>query len=294
MKQYATPIHVIAPAGAVNKSAVKKGIRYLSSSLHLSCLPGASLYDKQGSLAGSDANRLADLQLALDDVKSGAIWIARGGYGTTRIADGIRWTSFLKKPRWLIGFSDITTLHIHLSNNNIPSIHGPMVGQVSDPTQKVAVDLVASILNNDLPDYSLYSDKNNKHGKAVGKITGGNLTLICSSLGTKSEIITDNKILFIEEINEAAYHVDRMLVQLKRADKLKKLKGLIVGHMTNITDEKEFGKTSIQIISDLMKEYSFPICFQFPSGHESPNMPLILGLQSELIVGKHEVELRYL
>lgn len=293
MKQNFPTIHVIAPAGVVNKSNTKKGIEYVNS-LQFSCILGASLYHKEGSLAGTDTNRLADLQLALDDVKSTAIWIARGGYGTTRIVDEIRWSKFLKKPRWLIGFSDITTLHIHLSNNDIPSIHAPMVAQASDPTQKVAVDLVASILNNDLPSYSLYSDKNNRTGKAIGKITGGNLTLICSSLGTKSEIITDNKILFFEEINEAAYRIDRMLVQLKRAGKLKKIKGLIVGHMTNVTDEKEFGKSAIEIITDIVKEYSFPVCFQFPSGHESPNMPLILGMQSELTVEKNNVLLRYL
>lgn len=293
MKQNSTTIHVIAPAGVVNKVNVKKGIEYVTS-LHFSCTAGASLYNKQGSLAGSDTNRLIDLQLALDDVKSTAIWMARGGYGTTRIIDEIRWSKFLKKPRWLIGFSDITALHIHLSNNNIPSIHGPMVSEASDPTQKIAVDLIASILNNDLPSYSLYSDKNNKMGKATGKITGGNLTLICSSLGTKSEIITDNKILFIEEINEAAYRIDRMLVQLKRAGKLKKLKGLIVGQIINVTDEKEFGKSATEIITDIVKEYSFPVCFQFPSGHDSPNMPLILGMQSELIIDKNEVRLRYL
>jgi muramoyltetrapeptide carboxypeptidase len=293
MKQTSKKIHVVAPAGAVNKSAAKKGLEYLRS-LHFSFIEGASLYNKDGYLAGTDADRLSDLQTALDDTKSAAIWIARGGYGTTRIIDDIRWTKFLKNPRWIIGFSDITSVHIHLSNNNIPSIHGPMVAQASDPIQKVAVDLVASILNNDLPGYALYSDKNNRTGKATGKITGGNLTLICSTLGTKSEIITDNKILFIEEINEAAYRVDRMLVQLKRAGKLKKLKGLIVGHMTNIEEEKEFGKSYIEIINGLVEEYAFPVCFQFPSGHETPNMPLILGMQSELIVDKNEVQLRYL
>lgn len=293
MKQDSITIHVIAPAGVVNKSNVKKGIEYITS-LNFSCLAGASLYAKNGSLAGEDINRLDDIQLAIDNTTSAAIWMARGGYGTTRIIDEIRWSKFFKKPRWLIGFSDITALHIHLSNNNIPSIHGPMVSQASDPTQQIAVDLVASILKNDLPSYSLYSDKNNKAGKAIGEITGGNLTLICSSLGTKSEIITDNKILFIEEVGEAAYRIDRMLIQLKRAGKLKKLKGLIVGHMTNITDEKEFGKSSIEIILDIAKEYKFPICFKFPSGHESPNIPLILGMKSELIVGKNEVKLSYL
>ena len=293
MKQSPKTIHVVAPAGAVNKKAAKKGIQYLNS-LDFSFIEGANLYNKDGYLAGTDSERLSDLQSALDDKKSAAIWIARGGYGTSRIIDTLSWNKFLKNPRWLIGFSDITALHIHLSNNNIPSIHGPMVAQASDPTQKVAIDLIASILNNDLPDYSLYSDKNNRTGKASGPITGGNLTLICCSLGTKSEIITDNKILFIEEINEAAYRIDRMLVQLKRAGKLKKIKGLIVGHMTNIEEEKEFGKSYIEIISDLVKEYSFPVCFQFPSGHETPNMPLILGMQSELIVGKNEVKLRYL
>ena len=144
------------------------------------------------------------------------------------------------------------------------------------------------------PEYLLYSDKNNRKGNSKATITGGNLTLITSTIGTSTEIITKNKILFIEEIGEAAYRIDRMLVQLKRANKLKKIKGLIVGHMTNITDEKEFGKTVTEIIIEHTKEYTFPICFQFPAGHEAPNMPLILGMKSELIITEKEVQLRYL
>lgn len=293
MNQPSSTIHIIAPAGVVNKVSLKKGIRYLTT-LHFSCLLGSALFLKQGSLAGTDEERLVDLQNALNNTKTRAIWMARGGYGTTRIIDQIKWNSFFKKPSWIIGFSDITALHIHLSNNNIPSIHGPMVAQAADPAQKIAIDLVAAILENDLPSYALYSDSYNKLGKAIAPITGGNLTLICSSLGTKTEINTDNKILLIEEIGEAAYHIDRLLVQLKRAGKLKKLKGIIVGHMTNITDEKEFGKSVSEIILEQCAGFSFPICFQFPAGHGAPNMPIILGMKSELIVNKNEVTLRYL
>ena len=293
MNNVQATIHIIAPAGIVNKPSVKKGIQYLKN-LNFTCIEGESLFLKQGSFAGPDTKRLADIQLALNDTKALAIWMARGGYGTTRIIDTIKWSFFFKSHSWLIGYSDITSLHIHLSNNNIPSIHGPMVSQVAEQDQKSAVDLVVSILNNDLPSYNLYSDPHNKLGKAVGSITGGNLTLICSSLGTKTEIITDNKILFIEEIGEAAYHIDRMLMQLKRAGKLKKLKGIIVGHMTNITQEKEFGKSVREIIREHCSEFSFPICFEFPAGHEVPNMPIILGMKSELIVTKNEVALRYL
>jgi muramoyltetrapeptide carboxypeptidase len=286
-------IHIIAPAGIVNKPSVKKGLRYLKK-FNFSCVEGEALFLKQGSLAGPDTKRLADIQLALNDTKALAIWMARGGYGTTRIIDTIKWSLFFKSPSWLIGYSDITSLHIHLSNNNIPSIHGPMISQAAEQDQKSAIDLVVSILNNDLPSYALYSDQHNKLGKAVGSITGGNLTLICSSLGTQTEIITDNKILFIEEIDEAAYHIDRLFVQLKRAGKLKKLKGIIVGHMTNITHEKEFGKSIREIIREHCDQFSFPICFEFPAGHEAPNMPIILGMKSELIVTKNEVTLRYL
>jgi muramoyltetrapeptide carboxypeptidase len=286
-------IHVIAPAGVVNKTNVQNGIKYISQ-LGLTCITGKSLFKKNGSLAGVDKDRLADLQNALNDDNATAIWMARGGYGTTRILDQIKWNSFFKNPTWLIGFSDITALHIQLSNHNIPSIHGPMITQAANPEHAVGVNLVSSILNNELPEYLLYSDKNNRKGSCKAPITGGNLTLITSTLGTATEIISDNKILFIEEIGEAAYRIDRMLVQLKRAHKLKKLKGLIIGHMTNITDEKEFGKTAIEIILEHTKEYTFPICFQFPSGHEAPNMPLILGMKSELIITEKEVRLRYL
>lgn len=286
-------IHVVAPAGAVNKINLSRGLAYLSG-MNFLLKPGKSVFKAHGYFAGSDSDRLTDLQLALDDSKALAIWIARGGYGCTRIMDTIRWTRFLKKPSWLIGFSDITTLHIHLSNHNIPSIHGPMVAQAADPVHKEAVDLVTSILNNDFPDYLLRSNKNNRPGKVKAPVTGGNLTLICSTIGTASEIITENKILFIEEVGEAAYRIDRMMVQLKRAGKLKKLKGLIVGHMTDITHEGEFGQSVSDIILYHTKEYAFPICFDFPAGHEAPNMPLILGLKSELIIDKTEVSLRYL
>ena len=286
-------IHIVAPAGAVNKKNVKGGIKFLSS-LGLSCTPGLALFKSDGYLAGTDADRLHDIQTALNDSDALAVWAARGGYGTTRIIDQIKWNKFFKKPSWLIGFSDITALHIHLSNNNIPSIHGPMVGQAINEECQESVQLVASILKNDFPEYELTGHAMNRAGKATGPITGGNLTLICSTLGTATEIITDNKILFIEDINEAAYKIDRMLVQLKRAGKLNRLKGLIVGHMTEVTDEKQFGKTAFEIITEHTKDFSFPVCFQFPAGHETPNMPLILGMKSELIVEKKQIRLRYL
>lgn len=291
--QKPSKIHIVAPAGAVNKLIIQKGIKYIQA-FDFTCLPGKSIFAKNGYLAGTDANRLADIQTALDDSSAAAIWAARGGYGTTRIIDQIRWTKFFKKPVWFIGFSDMTAVHIHLSNHDIPSIHGPMVSQAADETYQEGVKLVTSILKNELPEYLLRSTKYNRTGKARAPITGGNLTLICSTIGTATEIKTDNKILFIEEVSEAAYHIDRMLVQLKRAGKLKKLKGLIVGHMTNIIEEEKFGKTVFEIISEHTKEYSFPIAFQFPAGHEVPNMPLILGMKSELIVEKTEVRLRYL
>ncbi len=286
-------IHIIAPAGAVNKKNVKGGMKFLSS-LGLSCAPGPALFKSDGYLAGTDADRLHDIQTAINDPKALAVWAARGGYGTTRIIDQIKWNKFFKKPSWLIGFSDITALHIHLSNNNIPSIHGPMVGQAINEDCQESVQLVASILKNDFPEYALTGHAMNKAGKATGPITGGNLTLICATLGTATEIITDNKILFIEDINEAAYKIDRMMVQLKRAGKLNRLKGLIVGHMTEVTDEKQFGKNVFEIIIEHTKDFSFPVCFQFPAGHETPNMPLILGMKSELTVEKKQIRLRYL
>lgn len=286
-------IHVVATAGKTDKAKVRKGIKTFSS-FGFSCIEGLSLFKQDGYLAGPDSDRLKDLQIALNDSSALAIWMARGGYGTTRILDQIQWKKFIKNPGWIIGFSDITAIHIHLSNLGIASIHGPMVSQAADPEYNDSLTVLQSILHNDFPEYLLNSAKENRQGKAKAPITGGNLTLIISSLGTATEILTDNKILFIEEVSEAAYRVDRMMVQLKRAGKLKKLKGLIIGHMTNITEEKEFGKSVTDIILEHTKEYSFPICFNFPAGHEIPNMPVILGMQSELIVEKTEVRLRYL
>jgi muramoyltetrapeptide carboxypeptidase len=285
-------IHIVAPAGKADKTQTRKGIKLISG-LGFTCLEGKSLYHKDGYFAGNDTERLFDFQTAIND-DTLAIWAARGGYGITRIIDLIHWKKFIKNPAWIIGFSDITAIHIYLSNIGIPSIHGPMVSQIADPSYKEEISVLKGIFENKFPEYQLPSHKENRTGKTKGTITGGNLTLITSTIGTASEIITDGKILFIEEVGESAYRIDRMLVQLKRSGKLKKIKGLIVGHMTNISEEKEFGRTVFDIISEHTSEYTFPVCYNFPAGHDKPNMPLILGQQCKLTVEKSTVLLSYL
>jgi muramoyltetrapeptide carboxypeptidase len=286
-------IHIVAPAGVTTKAKTRKGIKTISG-FGFNCIEGKSLFNKNGYLAGTDKERLADFQFAINDNPI-AVWAARGGYGCSRIIDQINWKKFIKKPCWIVGFSDITIIHIFLSNNGIPSIHGPIINQAGDGVYKDEIIILSNLLKRYIfPEYILKTSIQNRIGEAISSITGGNLTLITSSLGTSSEIITDNKILFIEEVGEAAYRIDRMLIQLKRAGKLQKLRGLIIGHMTNITDEKEFGKTVSEIFLEHVSDYTFPVCFHFPAGHEAPNMPIILGMKAKLIVSKKSVSLKYL
>ncbi len=251
----------------------------------------------QNYFSGTDAQRLKELQSFLDDKNISAILFGRGGYGMGRIIDKIDFTTFIKHPKWLIGFSDITILHSHIfSNFKIATLHAPMAAAFNDGgfKDKYTGSLFAALAG-DKGMYTAAANKQNKVGVATGKLVGGNLSLLANAVGTASDIKTNNHILFIEDIGEQLYVADRMLYQLKRSGKLNTIAGLVVGGFTDMKDtERPFGKNIFQLIKDIVKEYDYPICFNFPISHNRENVAVKIGCRYQLSVNKNEVSLKEL
>ncbi len=243
-------------------------------------------------LSGTDEERLADFQQMLDDDEVKAILCARGGYGTSRIIDSIDFDKFKKLPKWIIGYSDITVLHAHIySNYYISSIHAPMAGAFRDEGSKNEYVLsLKHVLEGKKIKYSCETHEFNRKGEAVGELVGGNLALMAHLIGSSSEMKTRGKILFLEDVGEYLYNIDRMMIQLKRSGKLKKLGGLIIGRFTDNKDtERPFAKTAYEIVRDIISEYDYPVCFGFPVSHEKENLALKIGIGYKLKVGKGKV-----
>jgi muramoyltetrapeptide carboxypeptidase len=249
----------------------------------------------------TDKERLADFQQMLDDDSVQAVLCGRGGYGTGRIIDQIDFRKFKKQPKWVIGYSDITVLHSHLySNYYIASLHAPMASafndesQPPDPAGKTSTNEYVLSLRNALEGkklkYVCVPHELNRKGEAIGELVGGNLALLAHLTGTDSDIKTRGRILFLEDVGEYLYNVDRMLYQLKRSGKLAKLGGLIIGGFTDMKDtERPFGKTPYEIIRDIVDEYKYPVCFGFPVSHEKENYALKIGTGYKLRVTKTKV-----
>ncbi|MFT3681606.1 MAG: LD-carboxypeptidase [Ferruginibacter sp.] len=244
--------------------------------------------------SGTDEERLDELQAMLDSDAVNAILFGRGGYGVSRIIDKIDFTQFKKKPKWLIGYSDITALHSHIhSSLKIATLHSPMAAAFNDGGDKtIYVQALLKTLKGKKTKYKCATHALNKQGTATGELVGGNLSLLAHLTGTASDINTKNKILFIEDIGEQIYSTDRMMQQLKRSGKLDKLAGLIAGGFTDVKDtERPFGKTVFETIADAVKEYNYPVCFDFPVKHGTENYPLKVGGTYELKVGRTAVQL---
>ncbi|OYU54077.1 MAG: LD-carboxypeptidase [Chitinophagaceae bacterium BSSC1] len=252
---------------------------------------------QQNYFSGSDAERLADLQAMMDDPTVKAILCGRGGYGVSRIIDGLDFKQFKKHPKWIIGFSDITVLHAHLNSViKTASIHAPMAGAFNDGgAENEWVQSLRKAIKGQLTNYSCLANPLNKLGKAYGDIIGGNLSLLVHLIGTASSIKTKGKILFIEDIGEHVYQVDRMMVQLKRAGLLKDLAGLIIGGFTDMEDTTvPFGKSVQECIAEHLEEYDYPVCFDFPVSHAKENYAIKIGLPHQLLVGKNKTSLKEL
>lgn len=292
-------IAIIAPARKVSPPEMQPAISILES-WGLKVVLGKNLYKKDFQFAGTDAERLKDLQSALNDKSIKAILFARGGYGTMRLMDNLLFTEFAKNPKWLIGFSDITALHLEASVINIETVHAPMALNFATTPAKT-INQLKKILFGDRLSYVVKKSKLNRPGTAKGVLIGGNLSMIYASMGTLSYSDFFNKILFIEDLDEYLYHLDRMMVSLDLAAVLMNISGLIVGGMNNMRDNTKkfgfktnnpFGKTAHKIIRERVSRYDFPVCFDFPAGHIKNNNPLIFGREVELKVGK-EVSLDF-
>jgi muramoyltetrapeptide carboxypeptidase len=239
--------------------------------------------------SGTDKERASEIQKYLDDKNVKAILCGRGGYGTGRIIDFLDFTKFVKHPKWMIGFSDITLLHSHIfSNYKIATLHAPMAAAFANKDHNPAnVDSLLLSLRGVKNNYKL-----NKFGEAKGKLVGGNIALLANAIATPSDLNTKNCILFIEDIGEQLYAMDRMLYQLKRSGKLKNLAALVVGDFTDMQDtERPFGKTIYEIIHDIVKEYDYPVCYNFPVGHGNENVALKVGANYMLNINKQGVSL---
>ncbi|MCK9255378.1 MAG: LD-carboxypeptidase [Bacteroidales bacterium] len=275
-------IAIISPAGSVNPEFVKSASNLINS-YQFQAIVFPSCLKKNFQFAGKDEDRLQDLQKALDDENIKAILCSRGGYGIIRILNKLNFEKFLEKPKWIIGFSDITNLHLALNKYNVMSIHGLMTKAMHEVPETVAVKNIFKILEGEKTKIICQSHKLNKKGEVEAEIIGGNLSIIYSLQATDFEIDTDNKILFIEDLNEYLYHLDRMMLSLKLAKKFDKLKALIVGSFSDMKDNQNaFGKTAYEIIAEHIAEFDFPVCFNFPLGHINNNMPIVCGQKYKL------------
>ena len=289
-------IAIVATARKISREELAPSIE-LFSSWGLQVVESPGLYEIENQMAGSDKNRTQMLQWALDDDSIEAIICARGGYGTVRIIDQIDFSHFAQHPKWIIGYSDVTVLHSHIQKNfGIPTLHAIMpINIPSDAVTKEypAIESLKVLLfgmpwNYTNTSFPTDSSVSNRSGYAEGILTGGNLSILYSLLGSASDIDTDGKILFIEDLDEYLYHIDRMVMALKRAGKFSRLKGLIVGAMSDMHDNTiPFGKTAKEIISDAVKEYQFPVFYNGEFGHiGTENLALPLGRKIALNIDR--------
>jgi len=253
---------------------------------------GKYLLEKHNVFSATDKQRLSDLQEAINNTEIKAIFCFRGGYGSVRILEHLDISALKKHPKWIIGYSDITAIHNLLNNNKIASLHGTMPINFQNNTKESLNSLKTFLFNNET-NITYNSSPLNKLGSVNAEIVGGNLALLQSLSGTKYDINTDNKILFIEEIDEYLYNIDRMLWTLKLSGKLDNLAALIIGQFTNIKDNEEsFGISIEDMVLEKVKEFAYPICFDFPTGHVNDNRAIPLGVNLKLDINNNMVNLR--
>ena len=279
-------IALISPAGAVEESQLEKGIKLIESNGYEPVL-GKHLYTKYSNgynYAGTEKERISEMNWAFNNEEIGAIWASRGGYGCQHLLRHVQLSKFKKKPKWYIGYSDNTVVQSFLLKNNFASIHGQTIKTSSFGVTDESYDLIFDILKGKKPTYSIAQNELNIVGIAAGTLVGGNLALIYALLGTTYSFNFKDKILFIEDIGENFYALDRMLISLDLAGVFRNIKGLIIGGMTNMGDEKDnksyeesFDQFAYKIISERVSKYDFPVAFGFPNGHIHDNRPLMIG-----------------
>ncbi|UWX59904.1 LD-carboxypeptidase [Chryseobacterium oranimense] len=294
-------IAVISPAGAVDAAQLEKGIEMIKSRGFEPVL-GEHLYTKFSNgynYAGTESERLSDINRAFNDNSISAVWASRGGYGCQHLVQHLKLKKFTENPKWYIGYSDNTVIQSYLLNKGFASIHGQTIKTSSFGVTDESYDMIFDVLKGKMPKYALKSNAFNKQGNIEGELVGGNLALIYALLGTKYSFDFRDKILFIEDIGENFYALDRMIMSLELAGVFGKIKGLIVGGMTNMGDEKEnksyeesFDEFAYKLISEKVSKYKFPVVFGFPNGHIKDNRPLIIGGNVKLQV-KDKVKIEF-
>ena len=290
-------VAIVAPSGVLkNYNGYILKAKELLKSWELEVIIGENVFNENGHFAGTDNQRSADFQLALDDKSIKAIWCARGGYGAMRVIDNLNFEKYKENPKWIIGYSDITAIHNDLHNNKSESIHGIMCKSLEkiDVDNNESISLLKKTLFGEKLSYTIEGNNYNIKGNSNGQLIGGNLTLLHCLLGSESSIDTDGKILFIEDLGEYLYHIDRMLISLKRAGYFDNCKGLIVGDFTDMRrNTTPFGRNLKELILDIVREYDFPVSFGFPAGHGEKNYPMILGREINLEVSKQQSTINF-
>lgn len=269
-------VAIAAPARKVTREEMQYAINWLKEQGFVPVYDDR-LFAEHYIFSGDDDSRATVIQEYLGDVSIDAIWLARGGYGSVHIIDKLDFSNFLKHPKWIIGFSDTTVFHGKLNRLGYPSIHASMPYFFENKTVEAKQSLFDAVMGKPLK-YEFPSYPLNRKGQVEGEIIGGNLSVLYSMIGSDSFPETDGKILFIEEVDEYIYHIDRMMRALKRAGKLTYLKALVVGGLTQIHDNPDpFGKSVEEVIADAVKDYDYPLCFGFPAGHFSDNRTIVFG-----------------
>ena len=287
-------IAIVSTARKVSSKELAPAILFIKK-MGLKVHLGKTIEAKDNQYAGDDSLRAQDFQEVLDNPDIKAIWCARGGYGTVRIIDLLDFSNFIRHPKWIIGYSDITVLHSHINRLNIPTIHGQMCLEI-EKKSKASRDTLQQALFGENPfiSYSLDASLPCRFGTARGSLVGGNLSVLYSILDSPSQIDWQGKVLFIEDLDEMLYHIDRMMQNLKRSGRLKNLAGLVVGGMSEMRDNTiGFGKTAPEIIFEAVQEYQYPVSFNFPAGHVQDNRVLVFGKETTLEVSPKQVYLRY-
>ena len=281
-------IGIVAPARKVTTKEMQYAIDWLKEQ-GFKPIYDDRLFAEHHIFAGNDDFRAAVFQEYLDNEQIEAIWLARGGYGSIRIIDKLNFTRFLQQPKWVIGFSDTTVIHGKLNRLGVPSLHASMPFFFANKTPEAKQSLFDALTGRALH-YEIEPQPENRNGEMEGKIVGGNLSVLYGMIGSDTFPELEGKILFIEEVDEYIYHIDRMMHALKRAGKLARLKGLIIGGLTQIHDNPDpFGMSVEEVIAEAVAEYDYPVCFGFPAGHFDDNRAVFFGLDSRLLVTDEKV-----
>ena len=287
-------IAIVSIAGKIAKEKVLNAVKFYES-WGLEVVLGESVFAEFNQFAGTDEQRIADFQKMLNDNSIKAIFSSRGGYGSARVLDKIDWTNFKKNPKWIVGYSDITAVHAVVNKFGIASIHGNMPTNFDEfPNENFANKNLKKMLFGEKMNFEFNSHKLNKTGNAKGVLIGGNLSILYSLRGTKFDVDYTDKILFIEDLNEYLYHLDRMMMNFKLGGIFSQIRGLIVGAFSDMKDSQTpFGKDANGIILEFVKDLNIPVCFDFSAGHIKENFPLILGCEIEFVVGEKTSEIDF-